>query len=249
MTVAELLAPAFPPAFDGHAVEAGRDVLAEAFKAACDGSHGAGDLFWSRARDRAAVMIVLEPDVPLSIAVQMGSTLMVAIGDALGAIGPPNLALTYRWPFTILANGGRVGNVVLAAPAKAELQDIPAFLVVGFDITIASKANGSDEPGLHPGTTALHEEGCGEIDRTALVEAVARHFLSWIDSWQQDGFGAVHQSWLARAHDIGEPVEGQVDATHWSGKMLGLDEEGGLLVSRAGATVSVPLTAVLRGAA
>ena len=176
-------------------------------------------------------MIVLEPDVPLSQAVQMGPTLMVAIADALGAIGPPNVALTFSWPFTILANGGRVGRVVIAAPKGAGLQDVPPFLIVGFDIALSNKANGSEEPGRHPGTTALHEEGCGEIDSIALIEAAARHFLSWIDSWQQDGFRAVHQSWLARAHDLNGPVAGRLGKVSWSGKMIGLDEEGGLLVS------------------
>ena len=247
MTVAELTAPIFPPAFDGHAVEAERDLLAEALAGAAAGTYGAGDLVWSRSTDRAAAMIVLEPDVPLSRAVQMGPTLMVAIGDALCAIGPPNLALTFRWPFMVLANGGRVGRVVLAAPEAAALDAVPRFLVVGFELVLRHAANGTDEPGRHPDMTALHEEGCGEVERTELVEAVARHFLSWIDGWQQEGFRAVHQSWLARAHDMNGPVDGRLAGVFWSGRMLGLDEEGGLLVSENGVTSAIPVAAALEG--
>ncbi|WP_457936415.1 biotin/lipoate--protein ligase family protein [Mesorhizobium sp. 10J20-29] len=247
MTVAELTAPVFPPAFDGHAVDPEHDLLAEALSGAAAGTYGAGDLIWSRSTDRAAAMIVLEPDVPLSRAVQMGPTLMVAIGDALGAIGPPNLALTFRWPFTVLANGGRIGRVVLAAPENAALEVVPSFLIVGFELALKNADNGADEPGRHPDMTALHEEGGGEIERTELVEAVARHFLSWIDGWQQEGFRGVHQSWLARAHDMNGPVEGRLASFFWSGQMLGLDEEGGLLVSENGVTSAIPVAAALEG--
>ena len=71
-------------------------------------------------------MIVLEPDVPLSQAVQMGPMLMVAIGDARRH-RPAQPALTFRWPFTLLANGGRVGHIVMAAPEAAALDAVRAI--------------------------------------------------------------------------------------------------------------------------
>src|SRR5437660_1044252 len=76
----------------------------------------AGDVVWSRNTGRAQVAIVLEPEVALARALQMGPLLMVALGDSLGSLCPPKLAVQYRWPRGILLNGVIAGQVRLAAP-------------------------------------------------------------------------------------------------------------------------------------
>jgi len=83
------------------------------------------------------------------------------------------------------------------------------------------------------------------LDRTSIIEAVARHFLSWIDGWTHDGFRAAHQSWLSRANDLDQQIDVAVDGGNRSGKMVGLDEEGGLLFQAEGQTVLVPLCTAL----
>ena len=219
----------FPPAFLGHAVPAGRSAFRQAMTGIKAGEFGAGDLVWSRSEDHAAASFVLEPDVPLLNAVQMIPVLMTAIGDALGAIGPPNLALGFRWPGTILANGAKVGSVEAGVQPRCDPGEVPRFLVVGFRIALFAPTDGV-EPGHDPNTTYLHEEGCGEIGRTMLVEAIARHFLSWIDAWQADGFSDVHRSWTARAQDTGHLVKLPFGGQTAEGRMIGLDEDGGLLI-------------------
>ncbi|MEF2549785.1 biotin/lipoate--protein ligase family protein [Aurantimonas sp. A2-1-M11] len=240
--------PQFPPAFTGHPVAAGHDPFGAAVQAAMTGTHGAGDLFWSCDTDRAAAAIVLEPDVALSQAAQMLPLLMVAIADALGGIGPPNLALTFRWPGTILANGAVIGGVRLHACGARDPASIRERLVAGFALTIAASRNGPAEPGHDLAATALMEEGCGEMDRTLIIEAVARHFLSWIDDWTHDGFGSAHQSWTARTDARGEPVEIVLGDTIHRGTMIGLDESGGALLTIGEHTMLLPLTDAVTGA-
>lgn len=232
--------PQFPPAFKGFAVVDGQEPMEAAFAAVAEGEGGAGDLFWSSDTDRAAAAFVLEPEVPFSRAIQMAPVLMVAIGDALGAIGPPALAITFRWPFTVLVNGGVVGRVLAAVPGGATLSQVPDTLIVGFNLAVESPA-GDGDPGLQPDSTALYEEGCGDLDRTILVEAVARHFLAWIDTWLQDGFRPVHQSWQSRAHDMERLVELPLPDGQRVGTMVGLDEDGGLLLKADRSTHSVSL--------
>ncbi len=236
--------PMFPPAFAGHAVEAGDLPVEAAIAAAMAGEAGAGDVFWSRCADRAAAAVVLEPEVSLSSAVQMGPTLMVAVGDALGSLGPPSLSVTYRWPATVLANGGRIGRISTFAPRGSELSDVPRQFVVGFDLAIRFPADIVD-PGLEPDVTVLHEEGCGEIDSAALIGAVARHFLAWIDTWIETGFAPLRQAWMMRAQDMGRSVECAYPGGGRSGIMKGLDEEGGIILDSDGQTVSVPLASAL----
>lgn len=232
--------PEFPPLLTGHAVPASQDPLAVALEGMSEGRLQAGDLFWSRAETHARAAIILEPDCPLAKALQMVPLLMVAIGDALGAIGPPNLAFMYRWPSMLLANGGEVGEVFLKAPDGVGLEETPDFMVLGFSIAMSLPPESIDAPGLASHATALFEEGCGDLDRTQVVEAVARHFLSWVDTWEHDGFAAAHADFLGRMQPS-DSVSVQVGPVRHEGPMIGIDEDGGLLLKGTGGALSVSL--------
>ena len=227
--------PSLPPLLKGHACLPGIDPVSVALEGAASGSFGAGDLLWSLDTHRAAAAVVLEPEIPLEKAAVMPLVMMVAIGDALGAIGPPNLGITFRWPFTILANGAGIGEASLRFPADADPKTTPSFIVVGFDLAL--EPDPSVEPGEDYRHTALHLEGCGDIGAIDILEAVARHFTAWVDTFGESGFASAHESWMYRADhqpdsEISEPC---------SGRFIGLDEDGGLLVDISGKTRCFPL--------
>ncbi|MER0237049.1 biotin/lipoate--protein ligase family protein [Fulvimarina sp. MAC8] len=232
--------PQFPPALDGRVVGADVDPFAEACKAAKAGRLSAGDLVWSTSTTRAAAAIVLEPEDMLSRAIEMVPVMMVAIGDALGAIGPPNLALMFRWPGTIIANGAATGHVSFAAFPGWEADSIPDRIVVGFELLLDTVECGWREPGEDLRSTALYEEGCGDLDRTMLIESIARHFLAGIDGWLHDGFRPVHQAWWGKA-DEARAVSLELADRTVEGEAVGLDEAGGLLVKTGERTELVPL--------
>lgn len=225
-----LLDPQFPPLLTGHSVLASEDPLRVAMEGAGSGQFGAGDFCWSQAESHARGAIVLEPECSLAESLQMLPLLMVAIGDALGAIGPANLALMYRWPSMLLANGGEIGEVFLQAPEVATLDDVPPYIVLGFSISLSLPPETSAAPGIAAHTTALFEEGCGDLDRTLIIEAVARHFLSWVDTWEHDGFRSAHSDFYGRmAEKDGETKVTIGDVVH-IGRIIGIDEDGGLLL-------------------
>ncbi|AKI01996.1 biotin-(acetyl-CoA carboxylase) ligase [Hoeflea sp. IMCC20628] len=232
--------PEFPPLLSGYAVPASDDPMQIAFEGARDGRFSAGDLCWSMAETHAFAAIVLEPECSLAKALQMAPLMMVAIGDALGAIGPPNLALMYRWPLTLLVNGGEVGEVFLRGPEGAGLEEIPSFIVLGFSVAMSLPAEVLDAPGLARNTTALFEEGCGDLDRTQVIEAIARHFLSWVDTWEHDGFAAAHPDFLGRMQPADTLSLRIGDVTH-EGRMIGIDEDGGMLLEGADGAKGISL--------
>lgn len=233
----------FPPLLTGRPVAAGADAFALARQAAAQGVAGAGDVFWSEAIDRLDFAVVLEPEVGLTEALQAHLALMVAFGDALGALSPPEVAVHYRWPSTILVNGAEVGRARLASAEAPAGSAVPPWLVAGLEIAI--RRPDLPEPGLDPCHTSLWEEGCGEIDRTRLVESVSRHFLAWIDTWQSEGLRPVVEAWLARAADRGREVSIRHDRRQIEGRFLGMDEHGNLLVQSAAGTEAVSLASAL----
>src|SRR5439155_633838 len=87
--------PQFPPLLKGRAVRAPVRPLAEACRLVQARKLGAGDVVWSRNTGRAEFAVVLEPEVGLERALQMGPLLMVALGDCLGSLCPPPVAIAY----------------------------------------------------------------------------------------------------------------------------------------------------------
>ena len=231
--------PTFPPLLTGHALKRPARPFAEAVEGARSAKLGAGDVVWSRAVSRLDCAIVLEPEVPRERAQEMLYVAMVAFGDALGAVAPPEVAVTYRWPQTILVNGARVGDMPIAMAAKTGAEGAPVWLVVGAEIALRGDIKRRD-PGLEPDKTTLYDEGCGEVTRTSLLESYCRHFMAWVHTWEQDGFGPAHASWLGRAHDRDQKVTiDRVDKT-LTGTFVGLDECGNLVLRMGHGVELVP---------
>ncbi len=221
----DLALPAFPPLIAGHPVEASGDAFRAALDAVKKGNASAGDLYWSEAVNRLDFALVLEPDVEAVRAAQVHLLVMVAFGDALGAIAPPITAVHYRWPGGLLINGAVAGEVRTALSSTGK-GGSAAHMVTGLTLAIQPAATLA-EPGLDPSTTSLWDEGCGDIDRTRLLESITRHILTWIDTWENEGFRPVHEMWCGRVE------EAAGDAAPGKG-FLGLDDDGNLLVAASG---------------
>lgn len=221
--------PVFPPLLDGHAVKAPQRPFEHACRQAARGKLGAGDLVWSRGVTRAECAIVLEPEVNLAVALQMNALTQVAIADSLGALLPPAVAVHHRWPGTILVNGAEAGEVRLGVPETAP-DAVPDWLVVGLSVRLIHDRT-DKEPGELPGETSLSEEGGGDLTRTDVLQSFSAHFLAWINTWQDDGFRPVHQSWMSRIEgDRETPMHVELHGTPQAVRVLGLDEEGGLII-------------------
>ena len=239
--------PKFPPLLRGHAFDQEAGLIEAVLARAAAGELSAGDLVWSSATDRAECAIVLEPEISCAEALAMVPLAMVAVADSLGAIAPPNVAITFGWPEKLYANGAHVGHVAMHFPAKLRASDVPGFAVLTLCLQICwphQPSQKQEEPGHNLAHTVLHEEGCGEIDRTLILESWSRHFLTWIDSWEQEGFKPVHENWLFRAKDRNQPVSIEVNEISHKGVLVGLDEHGGLLLKNEGSMHFIPLADV-----
>ncbi|MCB1492813.1 MAG: hypothetical protein KDJ77_13630 [Rhodobiaceae bacterium] len=221
--------PVFPPLLTGHGVNAPERPFDVARSEAAAGRMGAGDFVWARDTRRLDCAIVLEPEVGRARAGEMLITAMVALGDAAGALAPPEVGVFYRWPQTIDVNGAIAGKADLAVSPRTGPDGAPDWLVVGIQLAIG--ATGLDpDPGYDLDHTTLWEEGCADIDRTVLIESFSRHFLAWIDTWEVEGFGPAHEIWLGRNRQGGETVTIETPTGPVTGTFVGLDETGGLLL-------------------
>lgn len=221
--------PHFPPAYRALMV-AGREPFLAAMEAA---QHQPEDglLLWSPEPLCARVAVVLEPADPAPRTAPLALVAMVGLGDALGALVAPEIPVTFDWPDRIYLNGGLVGGVRAAiAPTTAD-DEVPAWMVIGCRIEVAGE--GVDPaPGERPDLTSLFEEGSADISATDVIDAFARHFLLWINRWQEDGFGPVAREFMGRA----EPAGLRLDS---HGNLIGTDGTRHLLTDALQATARI----------
>jgi len=183
-----------PPPFAAVRLRELGDAFAHA-QAIAD-ERGAGTLVYVGRFDLAEFALVLEPDEPLRTARRALYAGMAAMADALAALADPETAINVEWPDALYVNFGLVGGGRLAWPANTPEDKVPAWLVFGGMIRLASTSG--QEPGVNPSVTALEEEGFGETSANALIESFARHFMMLTDAWQNSGFGAVARDYLSR---------------------------------------------------
>lgn len=234
------MTPQFPPLITGHMLKPGQSPVRKAAAGAAKKKYGAGDLLWLNDPDTLDYAIVLEPEVARAASLQMVFTQMVALGDAIGAIAPPEVAITYRWPGMVLANGATIGHVSAVLADEDTAEGYPAYLVIGTHLAIRPKVY-SNDPGLTRDSTTLWDEGCGELDAMMVLDSTARHFLNWVHTWEEDGFTpvlAVLDGRMTPGHAI--TVDGAEAA------YLGLDEAGNALIKLAGSTKLITAEAALK---
>lgn len=226
--------PTFPPLLRGEECVPGLDPFTKAVASAALGTDP-GLICWARDPARLRAALVLAPEAPLERAAGIAFAVALGLGDALGALAPPEVAVHYVWPFGVKVNGADCGTM-RAAASTADPRAEPDWLVVGVDIPFLPDSQ--TDPGADPTRTCLAEEGCIEVTPLSLLESWSRHSLVWINRWLDEGFAPVHAAWRGRAWGLGEELPG-------GGVFVGLDEHGGQLVKTPRSTELRPLTAML----
>jgi biotin-(acetyl-CoA carboxylase) ligase len=235
--------PVMPPLFRPLAVTPDIDPFDRGVQVAAEGAE-AGTVLWSIGQDRCQAAVVLAPEHALEDSLPIVLVAMLGLGDALGALLPPVVALTFGWPDRIEINGAVVGGVRMANARTEKPGDVPDWIVVGYGLVAQGRPEDA-EPGQRLGHTTLADEGC-EVACIDLVEHFGRHFLSWINRWQQDGVAPVRQAWLGRAAGLSSSIEVASGPHKKQGIFTGLTDTGSIRLMRNGITQTVSLEEAMK---
>ena len=234
------LAPQLPPLLRPRPVDRRIDPF---FKAIAAGEAGEEPGLVIHAEDLRAMRlaVLLAPESPLADAVGAQFAASLGLADALGALGPPELAVHFAWPNRILVNRAEAGRLRVAS-STTEAEAVPGWLVFALDVALARK---NEDPGLDPAHTTLEDEGCIGLSTPRLIESWSRHFLVWLNRFMDEGLRPLHGAWCARCMEIGKPLEERPAGLDLPPSppplFLGLDERGGMLLRQGDDTILLPL--------
>jgi biotin-(acetyl-CoA carboxylase) ligase len=210
-----------PPPFRLVVLRESGDAFAHASAHAAE--LGAGTLVFVGRFDLAEFAVVLEPEETLARACRSFYAGMTALADALAALAPPETPITIEWPDRLKIGRRLVGGCRLGWPQSADERERPDWLVFGAVIRLVSMR--SEEAALDPLSTALADEGFGELGSERVVEGFARHLMVAIDRWQEGDFAVIAQGYLSRLR----PERGMRRA---------IDASGDLRIERPGEPVT-----------
>lgn len=198
----------------------GRPPFAAAQEAARQGEED-GLLLWRRRDDFLDAALLLRPFDRAARALTLAYVVQLGLIDGLAAVVPPETPARLGWPDRLLVNEGCVGGIRLARGPLVEregLEGVPDWLVFGIAVRRHAAAP-DDAPGRDLEYTDLYEEGCGGVGVSRLLEAFGRHFLLWLERWQEEGPEPVLRACEARYGASKVQLTGSGDA--WIGDAAG----------------------------
>lgn len=174
---------------------------------------------------------ILRPAAPLSCWPQLSFVAALAVVDMARALAP-GASITVKWPNDVLANGLKLSGILLETTGAGR----GGAVIVGVGINIAS----------HPDATRYGATSIAaltssrpplDVARALYLDALTRGY----DMWSARGFSATRAAWTEMAHGLGSAIRiSDGDAPDRHGRLLGIDEEGRLMMETAdGETVIV----------
>ncbi|MBD1552992.1 bifunctional biotin--[acetyl-CoA-carboxylase] ligase/biotin operon repressor BirA [Pseudomonas typographi] len=149
----------------------------------------------------------------------------LAVLACLKEAGVPDVVL--KWPNDVLVGDRKIAGILL------ELVGDPAdicHVVLGVGINVNMKA----APAVDQLWTSMQLSSGQPMDRNLLVLALSRHLLHYLQLHRDHGFAALREQWEQHHAWQGRHVTLQAGSRATSGKVLGVDDHGGLRLSVEG---------------
>ncbi len=178
----------------------------------------------------ASLLVVLgcSPEVVSQLSLVAGTAVYDAIGAAYGSQGhgAPSQRIWLKWPNDIMTTDGKVGGILIETNVQAGFREVPA--VIGVGLNLATCPQDIDRPAT---TLKAFFGHAHEIHPIGMLSHLDQALMQWIETWQCGaGFDRVRQGWLERAGRLGDEMSVNTGGGVVSGRYMGLDEEGRLLV-------------------
>jgi BirA family biotin operon repressor/biotin-[acetyl-CoA-carboxylase] ligase len=171
--------------------------------------------------------IILRPDLKPDHAPQISILAGVSVAEIMDNFCPGMVNL--KWPNDVLLQGKKVCGILAQMKTSANRVD---FIILGIGINVNIDYNQLSQDIKNTATSLTIETG-RKISRQELIIGLYENLAKWYKKLMEGGFGAVKEKWLSMAPMIGQRVQIMSENEVISGKALGIDEQGALLLLTA----------------
>lgn len=147
----------------------------------------------------------------------------VVLVEALAEIGVADLSL--KWPNDLLLQGKKLGGILIEVGGDLTGE---CALVVGIGLNVNMPDSVDVETITQPW---IDLRGAAfEVDRNVLCATLLNHLLPLLNTFPGTGFGPYVTRWMACGAYLGKDVSLSSPTRTVSGKLLGVDDRGALLL-------------------
>jgi BirA family biotin operon repressor/biotin-[acetyl-CoA-carboxylase] ligase len=172
--------------------------------------------------------VVLRPSRSPAVVPQIGLVAGVAVADAIrDTIGRP---AGVKWPNDVLIAGRKVAGILTEMEGEAERV---AFVLVGIGVNV-NLDPAALPPDLAGQATSLRAVTGAAIDRVAFTAGLLHALEARYGQFLAGGFAAIRPAFEATALLTGRAVRVSGPDTTVEGRVVGVDDEGALLLERDG---------------
>jgi BirA family biotin operon repressor/biotin-[acetyl-CoA-carboxylase] ligase len=172
---------------------------------------------WETPHDNLAATLLLQPGRRESEWPQLSFVAAIAASD-MAAFFAPQARIALKWPNDVLADGRKLAGILL--------ENAHGALAIGIGVNLKHYPTDTEFP-----ATSLAALGAEVPSAADGLARLAADFAKWYEVWSAQGFAAIRDSWLARAHGLGTRIRARLVKEERSGMFEGIDESGALLLN------------------
>lgn len=162
----------------------------------------------------------------------LGLVVMIAVADAITKITGTE-GFKIKWPNDLLFNDNKVCGCLVEIQAESYYD---AWVTMGIGIDVNMKHNGFpiDTP-----WASLFDITQKYFDRNVLIAGVLNHLSEYLKLFKEKGFSAFLDKWQNYDYLLSKTIEIACADKKWTGKMLGVDKTGQLILQDVNDTISL----------
>jgi BirA family biotin operon repressor/biotin-[acetyl-CoA-carboxylase] ligase len=172
------------------------------------------------------VSVLLRPDLPLAAVPVLSFIASLALSDAVSAFGTPAVI---KWPNDVLVEDRKVAGCLVEVAERAGRLD-HVILGVGINLNVPARDLNDTLGAAALGAGSLSELAGHTVDRNLFTATFLNFLESWLRVYGTDGPRAVLAAWRRRDVLIGQDVEIRGHDGTYRGWVLGVADDGYLLV-------------------
>ena len=168
----------------------------------------------------------------------LGLVVGLAVRDALGGLGIEGASI--KWPNDLVVGDRKLGGILVELRAEGNGPSL-AVVGVGINYRLGHEAASEIEAagGLEPTDVAEAFAGEHPPDRNAVASAMLTALATRVDAFGRDGPGDLAREWREADALEGRQVRVDLGNDEVTGRAVGIDEDGALLVEHEGGTMRV----------
>lgn len=183
-----------------------------------------GRSFASPAGVGVYMSLLLRPQIELGRLPQLTLVAAVATAEAIAEVSA--LPVELKWPNDVMIHNKKAGGILTESVFQADLSPV-AVVGIGINVNTALEQFPAE---LRHQVTSLALAAGHPVSRPRLIAAILARLEPLYHAFQQQTLAAILPRWLHYGRIAGKPVRCTTERGIEEGIVLGLDEDGALLV-------------------